>query len=110
MMDSLAEQVPGPVMMYTLLRFSVGSALARGPAPANPCVVEWNGVGVEGFAGHRIAARILVVEDDLLERAAAGQRGVADHVGELAGDVEIAAAVVAQVEDQIGDVGVVEQR
>ena len=40
----------------------------------------------------------------LLERLAGGQRGVADHVRELAREIEIAAAVVAQVEDQVGDV------
>jgi hypothetical protein len=46
MIDSLAEQVPGPVMMYTLLRPSVVSRRLAVPEPAKPCVVEWKGVGV----------------------------------------------------------------
>src|SRR4029079_13629645 len=66
--------------------------------------------GCQAFAGHRIAAWILFVEYDVRDCAASGQRGVANHVGALAGQVEIAAAVVTQVEDQIGDVGVVELR
>ena len=68
MMDSLAEQVPGPVMMYTRLRFSVGSGWSAGRArEALRRRVERR--GRQRLAGDRIAARVLVVEHYLLERA-----------------------------------------
>src|SRR5690606_2367889 len=57
--------------------------------------VEWH--GRQRPAGDGVRGGMLVVEQRALERAAARARA-ADHVGELARDVEEAAAVVAQVE------------
>ena len=98
MIDSLAEHVPCPVRTKTRGRSSVGSGC--------PAVVEALRRSVErrrrdGLSSDRIGRRVLVVELDLLERASGGRHRPGDHVGELAGDVEIAAAVVADVEHEI---------
>ena len=52
-------------------------------------------------SGHRVDRGILAVELIQLERLS-GRRGrPRDHVGDLAGDVQVASAVIADVEDQI---------
>ena len=44
MIDSLAEQVPGPVMMYTLVRPSVGNGWLAVPGPAMSVVANFLGL------------------------------------------------------------------
>ena len=48
---------------------------------------------------------MLAVELAQLESLSRGRRRTRDHVGDLAGDIEITAAVVADVEDQIVHAG-----
>ena len=65
------------------------------------------GVGAFGAAGHRQEAHqalvlaALVVVLQALEDLVPGQRGIAQHVGQLRGLVQVAAAVVAQVHHHI---------
>jgi hypothetical protein len=49
---------------------------------------------------------MLVVETHLLEEPAVGRTRTRDHVGELARDVEVTAAVVADVQHEVVDPGV----
>ena len=84
-----------------MTRFSVGRACPL--LIEKPCDVLWNSVGVSAPPVDRIGRRIACVELLLLE-GLAGHVRPADHPGEFACDVEVSAAVVAQVENEVGHV------
>ena len=62
------------------------------------------------MARDRIDRRMLVVERGSLEGLAGSMAGTSDHVGELTGDVEVTAAVVPDVENQILDARAFQRR
>ena len=106
--NSLAEQVRELLSTNTRSRSSVGNGM-----PA--CGVVQPIVVVRKMSGSRRVpvmgskTRVLVVELRLVEHPAA--RVIArDHVGELIGYDDEPAAVVAQVEDEVGHACVLEPR
>ena len=99
MIASLAEQVLSLVRTATRGRFSVGRAWPCGPE--NPWEVVWKGTGVNGSPVTGSVVGYLSLNDRLLERLAGGRARPRDHVGHLARDVQVAAAVVADVEHEV---------
>ena len=73
------------------------------------------GGGMKGYrrdrhVPHRIGGRVLAVELRELKGLARGWTRPGDHVGRLAGDVEVAASVVTDVEHQVSDSCVLQGR
>jgi hypothetical protein len=79
-------------------RTEVGQALAARAAAEALRHVEERG----SCAPNGLVERVAVVVVQPLEELAAGLPGPGDHVGQLGSDVEVAAAVVADVEHQVG--------
>ena len=91
-----------------------GIARCQQGHPRQPQRGQWRALGEGIRAGKALALRMewhgrlrpgLVIEKHLLEGLAGGDLRAGNHVSEFAGDIQIAAAVVAHVEHQVADAG-----
>ena len=99
MMDSLAEQVPRSVRHEHASQVQGRQRLSGGDGKS--LRRRMKAERRDARLGHRIDGGMLAVE--LIQFEGLPRRGgrARDHVGDFAGDVEIAAAVVADVENEI---------
>ena len=97
--DSLAEQVFGPG------EEDDSAQIERRQRQPGRRVFRFaeEGYRPQRSAGHGVGFRVLVVKYRALEHLSGRCRLTGDHVAELAGDVQVPAAVVAHVDDQVLD-------